>query len=353
MKREVFFFRTWLVAGFLMAGGSLFAQVGIHYDQVRDRLVFGGADFVSTSGVNREKQIMVSGLGGAYAVELYHGDGLISQLKLSPDANYISFLEYVDTDDADPLIATERLRYVANDGTSSTVYRYRQFALHILSFDGTEVSVHQRVQRYAWSPDSTQVACVIGDLREDKAGFVSDGVYIYNAQGPVVYQSAAIFDNALDLAWSNHDDNIYIRTDGRKNELGNQQDAAVVMFDTLNKKLVPTDYLGIHFSPQGTYYYVPSQHGSSFHLYRTADNVDITANNLFLVELGDFLQPSFWRNDTKLLIPSPKAPHSVFYHVSVMNPRGDLVQGLVIPGKGTSLLSTNGNTAVTAERMTY
>ena len=353
MTKDMFSIRTLLVVGLLTAGNWLFAQVGIHHDQVRNRLVYGGVDFVSNSAMGHQKLIMASNLDGSNAVELYRGDGLISQLKLSPDDNFISFIEYVDTDDADPMLATSTLRYVATDGETSTIYRYRQFMLHILKFTGEPSAAYPRVQRYSWSPDSTQVACITGNIGEDAPGFTSDGVYIHNAEGPIAYQGAAIFDNGIDVAWANHDGNIYIRTDGRKQELASEEDPLVIVFDTAKQNAFKTAYEDIYFSTNGSYYYAPSRHGGTFRLFRTSDNADITANNNFLVELGDFLQPCFWRDDNKIVMPSAKEPHSKFYHLKVTNPRGQHIEGLVIPGVGTGMLATNGNTATTAVLVPY
>lgn len=139
---------------------------------------------------------------------------------------------------------------------------YIDHTLLILTVKGKLKHIISDVQRYSWSPDGNQVACILG---KDIEGFSfrSWGLKIINTQN----WSERYFNDyyGQDIYWAEFDSMIYT-TDF----------ATVYKVDPRSGNKTPTSYKGIYFSPDGSYYFHPNYEGAGFTVYERSTNRDIT-----------------------------------------------------------------------------
>lgn len=139
---------------------------------------------------------------------------------------------------------------------------YIDHKLLILTVKGKLKHIISDVQRYSWSPDGNQVACILGKEYEG-FGFSSWGLKIVNTLDWTEKTFDANFDQ--DIYWAEFDSMIYT-TDF----------ATVYKVDPRSGNKTPTSYKGIYFSPDGSYYFHPNYEGTGFSVYERKTNNDVT-----------------------------------------------------------------------------
>ena len=126
----------------------------------------------------------------------------------------------------------------------------RTFRLHIIDEEGQVFRVVDHVQKFVFSPDERYIAVIRGNGYEGGPGFFPDSTEILGLQGPDLGPIAGL-ENATELAWSTFsDDGLVLLArvyDGK---------SSIMEYILETRVVVPTEYLGLHFSPDGRFYYL-------------------------------------------------------------------------------------------------
>lgn len=141
------------------------------------------------------------------------------------------------------------------------------------------------VRRYCWNPSNkNSLVAVIGDNIEEGIGFRAREVIVYDVDKKNQYRIPC---RAWDVFWALHDHKIYL------------QNSRVTVFDPEQKTLTDTPYVGIYFSPDGSYYYFPSWEGAVFTLRRTNSNEPVQTHPTLKEEIQF---PYGWLEGTNNLV---------------------------------------------------
>lgn len=141
------------------------------------------------------------------------------------------------------------------------------------------------VRRYAWSPSrSNLLAAVTGNNLEEGIGFRAREMIVYDVKTQNQY---SIPCQAWDVFWALHDHKVYL------------QNSRVTVFDPERLTLAETPYVGICFSPDGSYYYFPSWEGAVFTLRRTNSNEAVQTHPALKEEIQF---PEGWLEGTNNLV---------------------------------------------------
>ena len=128
--------------------------------------------------------------------------------------------------------------------------KQRVFRLHIVDADGRTYREVDYVQKFTFSPDEQYVAVIRGHGYEGGAGFFPESVEILGLRGPDLGPIKGL-EKATELEWSEFSDDGMVLLarvfDGR---------TTIVEYIVSTGTVVPTYFLGLHFSPDGRYYYL-------------------------------------------------------------------------------------------------
>ncbi len=188
----------------------------------------------------------------------------------------------------------ERFAYEQFDRTAGGM------AVHVTRVSGENEYILAGAYVYTWAgsaAESDWIGFVAGEPSDGFPGFKSQGTWIMNA---TTGEKRQIHPEGYDLAWSEFDRSFYIWNVRDTVEVG----AKVQRFDLDTMTLNNTSYHGIDISPKGTYYHTRVYDGEDFKVYTRTTNEDITpryATQMKQVFHGD---PSYWINDSKILLGS-------------------------------------------------
>ncbi|GMV90826.1 MAG: hypothetical protein AMXMBFR82_06040 [Candidatus Hydrogenedentota bacterium] len=150
------------------------------------------------------------------------------------------------------------------------------------------------VYHFSWAPDGKSIAYILGINDEDYPGFRPASIWVYRIDDSVARKLTCL---GYDLAWAEHDGNLYVR------DLGFKTGVNVYQYDPRDKETRETPHRAIFFSPNGRHYFRPSYEGSPFVLYLTESDTDVTEGVTSIGEDAIFW-PRGWLNDSILIRPS-------------------------------------------------
>ena len=211
-----------------------------------------------------------------------NGDERILDFRLAPSGAYVALRETRDGAD------TPDVHMVVLDRTGAKV----------LDVDS--------VRRYAWSASGDRLAFITGAAYEGGIGFSPAAVSWVDVGVPEVLHEIHR-GGGWDLDWA--EDQVYLWdfTD---------HGARVLRYDTESRELEETSHQGVHFAPDGRYYFEPAVEGEPFRLFETAqdgeEDRELTeetrsgdGTRLFLVSPAmRYAQPRGWLDSRTLVVPS-------------------------------------------------
>ncbi len=158
----------------------------------------------------------------------------------------------------------------------------------VLTPEGKAVKVVPNVRRYRWSPTTSQVAVLIGSKVEGGRGFRPTKTCLIDISTGEEIEIPVL---AYDLYWASHDHRIYLDLLGHK---------PFMVFDPRDRMIKATEYKGIYFSPDGSYYCSFSRDDTPFFLYRTETNELVKPSHPVLQK--EYLSPEGWLVGTNCLV---------------------------------------------------
>ncbi|MBI1807319.1 MAG: PD40 domain-containing protein [Ignavibacteria bacterium] len=176
-----------------------------------------------------------------------------------------SFFEYVVT-------VSPKNKYIALIGSTSGFVRtsegaeYEKRKMFIIGKNGKEIFSQDSVWRFSWSPDGEKIAWISGILREGAEQPAPLGVYVYNVRTRTKKFVGA--SNDVELYWATFDSLLYTETEGGP--------AGVVAYNPTTGERMLTNYYGVHFSPDGKYYFSTEEGGLLYKLFDRASNKEVT-----------------------------------------------------------------------------
>ena len=145
---------------------------------------------------------------------------------------------------------------------------YRNLNLAIFQNNALIHLIIGKVVDYRWSPDGKSLVYMMGDYVGSRRRGETIGIYHVDKHKDkkIITSPDSLYWRFL--RWAAFDSNIYI---GDLSHLGTR----VFRLDVNNKKIIPTDYQGIMFSPNGKYYFDHSSEGEPVILYERLTNKEI------------------------------------------------------------------------------
>ncbi len=185
---------------------------------------------------------------------------------------------------------------------------------------GREVPIGSRqVRKFAFSPDDRWVALIEGADFEGGVGFSAERVRVVDLQSR---RSLQVLDEGVDLAWHPGDGSLNILT-------LEDPPRAVRQWRPGQQRSQPTDLEGIHFSPDGRYYYAAANEASDLRLFQAQGNRDITDRSSHLTSREfRYAEPKGWLAGSYLLLPASRKGSEHVYQAS--QDRSWRVEGSVI-----------------------
>lgn len=238
---------------------------------------------------------------------LYISTGQILEVQLSPANGYLA------------------LREVVGGGEGA-----QQLRLSILDRSGDVVRSVDSVREFVWSPTGEQIAYITGTPYEGGLGFVSTGTSVLDME--TLETSQVYPDGGWSLEWAAWDRNLYIW------DLRRGREPQVMRYDPVSDNVEETSYHGIHFSPDGQWYYEPAKEGEPFRLFTASGERELPFSD-WGADTGAFLrsremryaQPRGWLDNRTLLVPSQQSDGSVReYLYDVDADTCHLVDGVVV-----------------------
>ena len=133
---------------------------------------------------------------------------------------------------------------------SKTMGAPRTFRLHVLEASGETMRTIDHVQKFVFSPDEQYIAVIRGAGYEGGPGFFPESTEILGLAGPDLGPIKGL-EKATDLKWSTFEDDGLVLLarvfEGR---------TTILEFILETRVVVPTQFLGLHFSPDGRLYYL-------------------------------------------------------------------------------------------------
>lgn len=193
----------------------------------------------------------------------------------------------------------------------------RVFRLHVLDETGAALRTVDHVQHFAFSPNGDYIAVIRGAGYEGGPGFFPESTEILGLRGPDLGPIEGL-EKATELAWSTFpDDGLVLLArvfEGR---------STILEYILKTNTVVPTDYLGLNFSPDGRYYYLtPGEslraniceaglvHDSCVRVFRREGYRPL---NLPLAP--DLRRPLGWADDRRLLLANERNHDCQLYNV--------------------------------------
>ena len=140
---------------------------------------------------------------------------------------------------------------------------YVDHELLIFSTGGDLLKRIPHVQRYSWSPNGKQLACILGTKYEG-FGFAPDSLIVFNTTDWNKHVLNPKVDYQ-DIYWASFDSMLYA-TNFRN----------VYQINPKSGTIIRTDYKGIYISPDGKYYFRANYEGGTFGVYERKTNKDVT-----------------------------------------------------------------------------
>lgn len=242
---------------------------------------------------------------------IYRSSGRIpDDVEVSPEGSYVSFIEAFTTS---PGVVRTRLVVIDRDGK---VMRAIEDA---------------PVGTYAWCCRPGWVAMISGPRTEDgDIGFTPESLRLIDITTGVVQVIGGIEGLPYQLHWYGADSVLYIKT------LQTATGSKVYRYDARTGRVDLTSRKGVFFSPDGRYYYDWFTPGLGFHLYRAADDVEVTGELVTQVERYTRWMPGAGH---VLLVFEKPAPR----------PTDAKPGAVIVVGPGGQVLPDRWNLAVDAE----
>lgn len=209
--------------------------------------------------VNHNSVVRYDHSTGSESILYSHANIFIQNLTVSSTGRFLAFIE-----------ATEGI-------ISGNEYKVLpKNTLRILDPSGTVIhTVEKDVRRYAWNPAENKMAYITGKYYEGGIGFLPEAAYYFSLETKEIIKIDGV-NSPYELAWKTETNSFYIKT------LYPLNNSRVFRYDIDNRKLVPTNYFDLHFSPDGDYYaHFPDESDAKFRLYRASTNQEIN-RELFL-----------------------------------------------------------------------
>ncbi len=185
--------------------------------------------------------------------EIYHSDGYIRRLTVSPDGEYIGVGERRSVGGS-PADLSDRLVILNRAG---------QVLKTVEAVAGREVFDH------TWCCGSGYLAVIVGSRKEGAAGgFHSEDVYVIGVASGYSRHLDGIV-GPRDMFWDPVDSSLYVKAFGPDR-------AAVYRYHGPSESLSLTPHHGVFFSPDRRYYFDPSREGGGFRLFLTASDREVT-----------------------------------------------------------------------------
>src|SRR2546425_3130218 len=213
--------------------------------------------------------------------ELYRSAGHIPDaVALAPDGRFVAFVE---------IVTHERVpeeRFVVADLSGRVV---RAFA-------------GRHIRQAVWCCATGQIALLRGG--GEGSTFIPETVSIVDVEGGAERALEGIW-LPQQIAWAAFDSSLYIKGAPPASARGKRNPQwPVYRYQLASGPLSVTTHRGVYFSPDGAYYFDPSVEGSGFHLYRTADDQEVTARLQITSEQAQFGPEGGW---------APGAPHLLVF----------------------------------------
>lgn len=240
----------WLALVSLGSGESGAGGTGMGYDAERSTLIYGGQWYRHLEGSADPRAVYLRELPAGGEEAIWAGEWPLSDLQISPTGEHIAFREH-------------RSRHGVGLGTD---------VLRVITNRRRLVATVPAVYRYSWSPEGHEIAYITGVETEGWIGYREESTWVLDLR---TGERRQIYDGGRDVSWAGWDGRIYI-------SLLTTDPVKVVAYDRRSRTVGPTEYHGIHFSPDGRYYYRNSSEGEPFELFRRADHRRITGESDFL-----------------------------------------------------------------------
>ena len=149
----------------------------------------------------------------------------------------------------------------------------------------------QDVKSYSWSPDGEKLAFIEGIYGRSENPDNSSGIIVWEVN-PISGTSRKLYEAQKDehlgrLTWAKFDNNIYVQL-YRKLQYSYQR--GVFRLDVDKQSLIPTNYKGLNFSPDGNYYYwQPTDARGRLYNRVTNEEIPLSGNGL----VTDLMSPYF------------------------------------------------------------
>lgn len=215
-----------------------------------EAVVGGGYWAAKTSDPAASRTLHIERIGGGERRMLKQFAGLVHDFKAAPRGDMVAVKEVVRETGVGPDRANVVSSGTAN-GRQVTFYDYVDSKLVILGTDGSVRGSIPDVHRFAWDPEGGRIAYVNG-IEDEEGKLSSTGTWIYDIR---TRESTQIHSGGRDVAWADWDGNVYISgalTSGR---------FGVVRHDPATGITSETRREGIHFSPDGRYYFRQGSEG--------------------------------------------------------------------------------------------
>jgi hypothetical protein len=242
------------------------------YDQINDRVIFGGLQYVlSEKGEASQNDPDIHVLyerdiaGGPRRTVFTLPGRAIGTYSVSPDGRYIGLRSWVDDDPGNT-------------------------ALHIIGGEGTEIVRIEHVWDYSWSPDGNQFAYVTGDYQggEDGGDVRHTGVWRYDFRQR---RSTKLQGAGQHVAWAAFDRAVYVLDYNGPNRF-----PRVWRLNSTDWKPQLTALQSIYLSPTGRYYYHPEMGEGPFDVYDVATNTPRFATSSLKERFVWETEPIGWMN---------------------------------------------------------
>lgn len=262
---------------FLSHHGQSLGREGVALTADGRALVFGGTylqarTLDSDDAHTLYTETVGAGIGSRTIVQKF--EGFVSDIEASPTRSIVAVRESIRRENVAPAEANH-VSESFDDRGSHKYYFYIDSRLVLVGINGSTLASISHVYRFAWHPNGRQIAYITGAYDEDGVGFNSTGTWIFNLD---LNESTKIFNGGYDINWAEWDQNLYIDTYSSKQS----STARVMRFSPSSGRLAETAHEGIHFSPDGRYYYRAStEGGDGGQVFRTDGDAPISANLSF------------------------------------------------------------------------
>ena len=258
-------------------------------------------------------------------------EGVLVDIQAARQGELVGVIERLWEENVSKERATFVDRRADETGQIIEVYSAEVSRLLIFNLAGVVVGMIDDVRRYAWDPGGGRIAYLTGSYSEDRFGFEPTGTWVYDLDSG---QAERVYEQGREVEWAAWDGNVYI-WDLVTQDTGGAQ-ASVLGFDPETGDLFPTLHQGIHFSPQGTYYFAQGAEGAPPRVFRsdTEEELDVVLS----IESADRTRIAGsargWLDENTLIFPSPDPSQAGDYLYNIESGTARYAPGAVMPEKG-------------------